>query len=86
MTTNLLPAEDTVDGAGFGLGFAVTMPGPNQDTRTPGSYSWGGAAGTFFWIDPTMELVAVFMPQRIGAPGWIQKTLENMVYAAIEET
>ena len=86
MTTNLLPAESTVDGAGFGLGFAVTMPGPSQDTRTPGSYSWGGAAGTFFWIDPTMELVAVFMPQRIGAPGWIQKTLENMVYAAIEET
>ena len=68
MTTNLLPAESTVDGAGFGLGFAVTMPGPSQDTRTPGSYSWGGAAGTFFWIDPTMELVAVFMPQRIGAP------------------
>ena len=61
------------------------LPGAGLDARSPGSYYWGGAAGTFFWVDPAQELVAVFMPQRIGSPGWIQQTLQNMVYAAIEQ-
>lgn len=85
MTTNLLPAGSSASGAGFGLGFAIVQPGADRDARTPGSYYWGGAAGTFFWIDPAYELVAVFMPQRIGTPGWIQTTLQNMVYAAIDQ-
>jgi len=38
---------------GFGLGFAVEMEGPNE-----GTYSWGGAASTWFWIDPAEELIA----------------------------
>ncbi len=84
MTTNLLPEGQSANGAGFGLGFAIAPDGPDRGTLTPGSYYWGGAAGTFFWIDPTLELAAVFMPQRIGSPPWIQQTLQNMVYAAVE--
>ena len=30
-----------------------------------GSYSWGGAASTSFWIDPEEELVAILMTQFI---------------------
>ena len=85
MTTDLLPEGTSAGGAGFGLGFAVVSPGAGRDARSSGSYYWGGAAGTFFWVDPAQELVAVFMPQRIGSPGWIQQTLQNMVYAAIVE-
>jgi len=85
MTADLLPEGTSAGGAGFGLGFAVVLPGAGRDARSPGSYYWGGAAGTFFWVDPAQELVAVFMPQRIGSPGWIQQTLQNMVYAAIEQ-
>ena len=85
MTTDLLPEGMSAGGAGFGLGFAIVLPGAGLDARSPGSYYWGGAAGTFFWVDPAQELVAVFMPQRIGSPGWIQQTLQNMVYAAIEK-
>ena len=85
MTTDLLPEGMSAEGAGFGLGFAIVLPGAGLDARSPGSYYWGGAAGTFFWVDPAQALVAVFMPQRIGSPGWIQQTLQNMVYAAIEK-
>ena len=85
MTTDLLPDGISAGAAGFGLGFAIVPPGAGRDARSPGSYYWGGAAGTFFWVDPAQELVAVFMPQRIGSPGWIQQTLQNMVYAAIEK-
>ena len=84
MTSNLLPESDSANGDGFGLGFAIAPAGPARSTLTPGSYYWGGAAGTFFWIDPKLDLVAIFMPQRIGTPPWIQQTLQNMVYAVVE--
>ena len=84
MTTDQLSPELSADGQGFGLGFAIVPPGNKDDARSPGSYYWGGAAGTFFWIDPALELAAVFMPQRIGTPGWIQNALQELVYAAVE--
>jgi CubicO group peptidase (beta-lactamase class C family) len=31
--------------------------------------SWGGAAGTWFWIDPTNDLIFVGMIQRLGGTG-----------------
>ena len=33
------------------------------------SMSWGGAAGTWFWIDPTNDLLFVGMIQRMGGTG-----------------
>lgn len=54
------------DGVGFGLDFAVIM-----DPRAAGtpqglnSFYWGGAFGTWFWIDPTHDLVFVGMIQNL---------------------
>ncbi len=52
---------------GFGLGFAVNVDGP-----TAGTYSWGGAASTWFWIDPVEELVVLvwtqYMPMGVVRP------------------
>ena len=55
----------------FGLGFAiVTDKKESTDDKEPkntpesiGSYSWGGAAGTIFWIDPEKELIGLLMTQ-----------------------
>ena len=66
MTTNHLPggvdleefgrplfSETTFDGTGFGLGFAVVDdPVKGKVLGTPGTYHWGGAASTAFWVDP----------------------------------
>ena len=80
MTTDQLPFGIWPD-SGFGLGFAVVTEDGGE--TPPGSYSWGGAAGTFFWVDPGNELVAVFMPQYIDMPDSIQRKLRPLVYAAI---
>jgi CubicO group peptidase (beta-lactamase class C family) len=85
MTANHLPGGLSAGAnTGFGLGFAIVLEGSDA-VPPPGSYSWGGAAGTFFWIDPQADLAAVFMPQRIGSPSWIQTSLQKLVYAAVAQ-
>ena len=49
-------------GGGFGLDFAVvTDPARAGTLQGEGSYSWGGAAGTWFWIDPKNDLFMLGM-------------------------
>ena len=50
-----------------------------------GSYFWGGAAGTVFWIDPAEELVGIAMMQLMGSPWDYQKRMMVLIYQAIIE-
>jgi CubicO group peptidase (beta-lactamase class C family) len=56
---------------GFGLGFAVRVAGPRNPSGmntmhgSVGEYRWGGYAGTFFWVDPSEQLIAVYMMQSV---------------------
>ena len=55
--------------AGLGYGFdgaAITDTGQADVPIGKGSYLWDGAAGTWFWIDPTYDIVVVGMVQRLG--------------------
>ena len=36
---------------------------------TPGGAKKGGAAGTWFWVDPTNDVIAIGMIQRMGGTG-----------------
>ena len=52
---------------GFGYGYngaVVTEPGMAQLPEGKGTYLWDGAAGTWFWVDPTNDVVVVGMIQR----------------------
>jgi CubicO group peptidase (beta-lactamase class C family) len=52
------------DGYGFGLGFAVlTDPSKAPDALSMGTFTWGGADGTLFWIDPVEQLIGIMMIQ-----------------------
>jgi CubicO group peptidase (beta-lactamase class C family) len=53
-------------GHGFGLTFAISK-GPGRAATLPpaGQYRWGGAAGTAFWIDPSQDMVGIFMIQTL---------------------
>jgi CubicO group peptidase (beta-lactamase class C family) len=52
------------DGYGFGLGWGVlTNPAKSPDALSIGTFSWGGADGTLFWIDPVEDLIGIMMIQ-----------------------
>jgi len=52
------------EGYGFGLGYSVLRDvGKAVEPLTPGSFSWGGAWGTIFWVDPAEEMIGIMMTQ-----------------------
>ena len=88
MHTNFLSPEalETMrPGQGFGLDFAtVHDPATAGEPYAKGSYYWGGAAGTWFWIDPQTDLTFVGMIQHRGpAVREVQGISRNLVYQAI---
>ena len=82
-----LPRVGIMDapGAGFGLTFRVIQqPGLSGSLGSVGTYSWGGAAGTRFWIDPQEEMVSIFMIQILPHSGLTYGSeFRNLVYQAI---
>lgn len=71
----------------FGLGFAVRQgPGVAGVHGSAGEFMWGGYAGTYFWVDPQEDLVAVYMTQAPGATRqYYRRLVKNLVYQAIIE-
>lgn len=51
------------DGGGFGFGGRVVTADTKEANDSLGSYGWGGAAGTIFWMDPVRRAVVVGMIQ-----------------------
>ncbi len=81
MGTNVIPKSVLVsnngtsvarfnEAVGFGLDFQVVNDARAAGTlQGDGTISWGGAAGTWFWVDPTNDVIAVGMIQRMGGTG-----------------
>ncbi|HEY2540423.1 MAG TPA: serine hydrolase domain-containing protein [Stellaceae bacterium] len=71
-------------GYGFGLGFCVrTQPGMSPVPGSVGEYFWGGVTGTYFWIDPAEELIALFLSQAPDRRLYYRYLSRQLVYAAI---
>ena len=62
-------AESNLDrtGTAFGLDFAVIQDPVEAENYSAEEYYWGGAAGTWFWIDPLEDIAFVGMIQAAGA-------------------
>jgi len=83
------PAIGT-DALGFGLDFAISLnPAKLGSLQGKGSIWWGGAAGTWFWIDPKNDLFFLGMIQRFGggAAGSARLGVESQtfVYSALTD-
>ena len=92
--TDIMPAtagfnESGYSGVGYGLGVGVTtnlvraaLPG------SVGEYFWGGAASTYFFVDPKEDMAVVFMTQVLGAPDRVRlrRDLRTLVYSAMTES
>ena len=58
-------------GLGFGLtGSVVVDPGLTGLPVSKGTFGWGGAASTFFWIDPEEDVAVVFMTQLVPSSAY----------------
>jgi CubicO group peptidase (beta-lactamase class C family) len=80
-------ADPTRADYGFGLGLAVrTTPGVVRLMGSVGDFSWPGASGTNWWVDPKEELAVVFMAHSPGPTRWHYRQVINaLVYDAIED-
>jgi CubicO group peptidase (beta-lactamase class C family) len=81
------PGAETVR---FGLDFALYVDPKTADLPFGnGTFYWGGAAGTWFWIDPVNDLAFVGMIQVQGGnrPGGLNFRADSakMVYAALAQ-
>jgi CubicO group peptidase (beta-lactamase class C family) len=78
--------SDGLAGSGFGLGLCpVIDPTAARSPVSRGAYTWGGAAGTDFWVDPTEDLIVLFFTQVLFAPdaAELRRQLRWMVYSAL---
>jgi CubicO group peptidase (beta-lactamase class C family) len=95
MSSNHLPAE-LLNGH-FGIGLSIMRPGFGYgydcavvfdplEANMPdgkGTFFWDGAAGTFFWVDPTNDVVFVEMIQRRTSPD--NHPLEYRTHALVSQ-
>lgn len=82
------PGTGFLPGVGFGLDFAVvTDPAAAGSLVGEGTVSWGGAAGTWFWVDPASDLFFVGMIQRFGGSQAldIAERSRTLVYQALTD-
>ncbi len=72
-------------GYGYSLGTAVLVdPSPTGKFGNIGEFYWGGAFGTYFFVDPQESIYAVFMTQL--NPNWaypIPWQLKQLIYQAL---
>lgn len=90
-TVELLTAEHAgslYGSEGYGLGFWVTdRLGRNGLPGTAGTFGWGGAYYTTYFVDPVERLVAVFMTQLLPAGGIdLHAKFRTLVYQSIVES
>ncbi len=71
-------------GTTFGLDFAIIEDTVEAEGYSEGEYFWGGAAGTWFWIDPVENLVFIGMIQQAGPmiPD-VRGTSKRLLYQSI---
>jgi CubicO group peptidase (beta-lactamase class C family) len=71
----------------FGLGFAiVTENGSRLSPTQIGTYSWGGAFSTSYWVDPKENMVVLLYRQMWGSHvGDTDKAFAPLLYQAIND-
>jgi CubicO group peptidase (beta-lactamase class C family) len=72
-------------GYGFGI-LSETGKEATKEAPAVGSYSWAGAFGTFFWIDPKNEVIGVLMMQVFPPDFAIAGEFKRLAYEAVGET
>lgn len=85
MTQNQIGTIDRGPNEKFGLGFGIiTEQGSGRTGLSTGTYSWGGAFSSTYFIDPKEKIVAqVFINQYPMSHGDIHDKFKILLYSAI---
>jgi CubicO group peptidase (beta-lactamase class C family) len=80
-------ADPTRADYGFGLGLAVrATPGVVRMMGSVGQFTWPGASGTDWWVDPKEELAVVYLSAAPGPLRWhYRQKINALVYQAMVE-
>jgi len=89
MTTNHMPVgvqpfpEDAF--LSFGLGVSVVLElRQSRQLGSPGTFGWGGAANTNFWIDPKEEMIGILMLQYMPSETYpVVADFRTLAYQAL---
>lgn len=85
MTTNQVGALFGI--GAFGLGFRVVTPAMSDEISNVGSYAWGGAFSTTYWVDPKAQVIGILLTQQFPAsPSWneLQGKFKVAVYQSLK--
>jgi CubicO group peptidase (beta-lactamase class C family) len=82
MTSNQITVYDR-PGRGFGLGFETVDRLGADGLASVGAFSWGGAYGSNYKVDPTERLVIVFMINQLPLRTDIASKFPTLVYQSL---
>ena len=74
---------DTTGANGFGFGFGITQRYGANGLASVGTFSWGGAYGSQYAVDPVEHLVIVFMINQLPNRSDIAGKFQTLVYQAL---
>jgi CubicO group peptidase (beta-lactamase class C family) len=79
------PGEIAADlGFSMGLGLGVLTDLSQASRRgSLGSFGWGGAAGTRFWVDPQEDMLGILLAQTLPGFWRAPDIFESLTYAAL---
>jgi len=74
-------------GFGFGFGgYVITDVAENNVPGSTGTYAWGGAASTYFFIDRREQLIGLFLTQLTPSDSYpLRAQFRGLVYQAIDD-
>jgi CubicO group peptidase (beta-lactamase class C family) len=83
MTTNQSGTLHSQTGLGFGLGFETVDRLGADGLKSVGSFGWGGAYGSTYFVDPVESLVVVFMVNQLPLRSDVASKLPTLVYQSL---